>query len=147
MAYKDGPFIQAACFCEMVLTEGDGVGSLIRVVDTITHTERGPNPPDEMPPIVFPLKLVLMLKSGRAKGRSTIKVVPRNPNESTEDPLIFTVHFEGEEKGVNAVLDLNFQFRFEGTYWFDVYIEDHRLTSMPLRLKYDRAVVSSPPSP
>ena len=68
MAFEDGPFIQTACFCETVLTEGNGVASLIRIVDTITHHQRGPEPPDEMPPIVFPLKLVLMLKAGRARG-------------------------------------------------------------------------------
>jgi len=45
MTYKNGPYIQAACFCEMAIQEASGVFSLIRIVDTIVRTTQGHNPP------------------------------------------------------------------------------------------------------
>lgn len=143
MVLETGPYIQAACFCERVLTEGDGVASLIRIVDRITHSQQGPEPPEQMPPISFPLKLVLMLKPGRATGRANLRIVPENPDGSTEQPLELSVQFEGGDRGANVVLDLNFLFRFEGLYWFNVYIGDDRLAAMPLTVRYNRVIISS----
>lgn len=141
MAFEDGPYLQIACFCDMVLRDETGVISLIRVVDSITHTERGPTPPESMPPVSYPLKLVLVFKSGTARGRSTVKLVPEKPDGSTEDPLYFSVHFEGEERGVGLILDFRFIYTLEGLYWFFVYIEDQEVTAMPIRVKYDRVIV------
>lgn len=140
MAFDDGPFIQASCFCELAIRDDSGVLSLIRIVDTITHTESG-SPPDEMPPVSYPLKLVLMLKSGMARGRSNLRVVPEQPDGSTDNPLNLSVHFEGEERGANVVADFRYTYKHEGLYWFHVYIEEHKLTSMPLRVKYNRVQV------
>ena len=53
--FEHGPFVQVAAFCERVLRETDGVLSLIRIVDVITHKEGGENPPRDMPPFRFPL--------------------------------------------------------------------------------------------
>lgn len=57
--FERGPYVQLAAFCEYVLREADGVLSLVRVVNVVTHAERGPNPPEEMPEFHFPLNLVL----------------------------------------------------------------------------------------
>lgn len=144
MAFEDGPFVQAACFCEMVLIDKTNASSLIRIIDTITHTARGPSPPDEMPPVHFQMKLALILKSGRARGRSTIRIVPELPNGTTKEPIDLTAHFEGEEKGQNLFLDLGFTFEMEGLYWFNVYVKDERLTAIPMRIKYDRVAIGGP---
>jgi hypothetical protein len=48
---SDGPHVGIAVLCEKVLQEGDGVLSLIRVVDRIIHSAVGPEAPDEMPPV------------------------------------------------------------------------------------------------
>jgi hypothetical protein len=141
MAFERGPYIQAACFCELVIADQENVLSLIRVVDTLNHFEAGPNPPEDMPPFMHPLKLVLMLKSGEARGRSNLRIVPQVPTGETKDALDLTVHFEGDEKGHNIAANLNFGFEMEGLYWFHVYVDDHKLTSIPLRVKYDRRVM------
>ena len=49
-----------------------------------------------------------------------------------------TVHFEGEEKGQNFLLDVRFTFEYEGLYWFRIGMDGKPLTAIPLRVKYDR---------
>jgi hypothetical protein len=138
MAFETGPYIQAACFCNMVLEDKTGVLSLIRVIDTLTHTAQGPNPPDDMPPIHFEGKLVLMIKSGQAVGRHDLKIVPELPSGELHDPISMSVHFDGEEKGQNIVSNLKFVFAHEGLYWFNVYLDEAKLTAIPFRIRYNR---------
>jgi hypothetical protein len=64
--FERGPFLQVAALCEKVLYEHDGVVSLIRVIDTIAHTERGPDAPEEMAEVRSPLVLLVSLKTGVA---------------------------------------------------------------------------------
>lgn len=141
MGFEDGPYVQAACFCENVIEDKTNVLSLIRIIDTITQTAKGNPPPDEMPPVAINLKIVLMFKSGNARGRYDLKIIPEFPDGSAKSPIITTLHFDGEEKGHNQVAHFSFVFPLEGLYWFDVFIDDHKITSMPLRVKYDRIVI------
>lgn len=140
MAYEDGPFVQVACFCDMVLRDDSGSFSLIRIVDTITHAEVGPEPPDDMPVIMSDFVLVLMLKAGKARGRSELRVVPELPNGQTFEPLRFPVEFEGEERGVAINARIKIPLQLEGLYWFTVFIDDHQLTNIPLRVRYQRVI-------
>jgi len=124
----------------MVLRDDTGAFSLIRIIDTITHIEAGSEPPDEMPPIEYDLFLVLILKAGMARGRNEITVVPELPNGETIEPMRFPVQFEGEERGVTINAKIKMPLRLEGHYWFSVKIEDHQLTNIPLRVKYNRVI-------
>lgn len=143
MSFDNGPFVQAACLCDTVLREDNGTMSLIRIVDTITQNATGPSAPGEMLPFTHPLNLVLMIKSGRAVGRHEIKVIPEIPTGETKDPVLLTVHLDGEEKGYNLNMNLAFTYEHEGLYWFDVYFNDEKLTAIPLRVKYNRQVITS----
>ena len=147
MAFEDGPYVQAACFCDMVLQEQTGVLSLIRIIDVFEYTASGPNPPEDMPPTPYRFKLVLMLKSGNARGRYNLRVVPQLPNGVTKDSFIASTHFEGEEKGQNVILDMAFVFEVEGLYWFNVYIDNDKLTAIPFRAKYNRIVATAATQP
>jgi hypothetical protein len=84
-----------------------------------------------------------MLKSGAARGRFNLKIVPELPNGTTQPAVPVTVHFDGEEKGQNIVADMNFIFTLEGLYWFNVFLDEVKLTSIPLRVKYNRVVVGA----
>jgi hypothetical protein len=86
-----------------------------------------------------------MLKSGNARGRHNLKIVPELPSGETETPITVTVHFEGEEKGQNVTLPLAFTFKFEGLYWFNVYLDEQKMTALPFRVKYDRITVGAAP--
>jgi len=143
MAIKEGPYVQAACFCDTVIEDKGGALSLIRLIDTLTHVERGPDPPEDMPPVPYVGKLVLMLKSGTARGRWNLRVVPELPTGEAKQALTLSVHFEGEERGCNVVADMPFVFEHEGLYWFRVYLDDEELTAIPFRVKYNRVIGGS----
>jgi hypothetical protein len=140
MISKEGPYVQMAGFCDQVIEDKTGALSLIRIVDTITHTEARPDAPIEMPPVTYPLKMVIMLKSGRARGRHEIKIVPEMPSGEAKPPLIQSTQMEGEERGVNRIINMLFTFTMEGLYWFNVYLDDSLLTRIPLRISYNRIV-------
>jgi len=140
--FERGPYVQLAAFCERALREGDGVLSLIRVVDVITHTERSPSPPDTMPEFHYPLTLVITLKSGTARGRHEVNIIPEQPSGETLPPANTSVNFEGEGKGVNIVTRIDIPYRYEGLYWFSVLINDQLITRMPLEVRYARMVTA-----
>lgn len=140
MAFEQGPYIQVAAFCDQIIEDKTGALSLIRIVDILTHPETGPEPPAEMPPVMHRMKLILMLKSGRARGRHEVKIVPELPSSETKEPIALSVHLEGEEKGANIVADVSFTFTMEGLYWFNVYLNEVVFTRIPFRVRYVRLV-------
>lgn len=147
MKSETGPFVQTACLCDMVIRDDSGSLSLIRIVDAITHTQAGPTPPKSLPPFQHLLKLVIMLKSGTAIGRHELKIIPELPTAELKDAMTFTVHLEGEDKGHNVIVNLGFQFEHEGLHWFKVYFDDEILTSIPVRVVYNRVITPAPPQP
>jgi hypothetical protein len=144
MPADTGPYIQAALFCDMVIEGKDGTWSLIRVIDTVTHTAVGPEAPVDMPRFPYQLKAAIMLKSGRAKGRQTFKLVMERPDAQRTEIGTGTIHFEGDYRGNNIILNLNVFFEQEGAYWFDFYVDDDLKTRMPLRVLYNRVSSGSP---
>jgi hypothetical protein len=134
-----GPYLSAALLCERVLQEGDGVLSIIRVVDRLIQSAVGPGAPDDMPPFPVNLTLVVLLKSGEARGRHTVRLAIEAPSgELLPDAGSLPVLLEGEERGVNLLLNLGFIAEQEGLYWFNVHFgtQDVLLTRIPLRVVY-----------
>ncbi len=144
MTFEQGPYLQAGVICEQVIEDKAGALSLIRIIDTITHTEARPDAPVDMPPVTYPMKMVIMLKSGRARGRHEIKITPELPSGELKNPLTQSVQMEGEERGMNHIINMVFTFTIEGLYWFNVYFDDIILTKIPLRIKYNRVVIPIP---
>ena len=134
-----------AGLCEQVIEDKTGALSLIRIIDTITHTEARPDAPVEMPPVTYPMKMVIMLKSGRARGRHELKMVPELPSGEVKPAFTRSVQMEGEERGFNNIVNMVFTFTMEGLYWFNVYLDDSLLTRIPLRIKYNRIVTQQRP--
>ena len=143
MPFEGGPYVQAACVCDMVLQDDTGTASLIRIIDTITHGEAGPNAPESMPPFVHKFWTVIMLKSGAAQGRSELRITPELPNGELREPIVLTVHFEGGERGHNIMMQTAFQFTLEGLHWFNIDLDGERLTRIPLRVRYERLVATT----
>lgn len=137
MAHVDGPYLAMAVICERVLEEKDGVLSAIRMVDRImVNPPSGQEPPASMPAVMLDVRLVISLKSGRARGRSTVTVRPEKPSGMRLPEIRFPVLLEGEERGANLLVGLNLQLDEEGLYWFDVLFEDDLLSRIPLRVIY-----------
>lgn len=145
--FERGPYVQAALICEKALQEKDGVLTLVRIVDRVTHSATGPNAPEKMPTITYPMVIVVMLKSGAAKGTFPIRVDLEPPTMQRQRGPIFTVYLEGEDRGQNLILNLNVPLQEPGLYWFDVVFDERRLSRIPLRVLYTRTTPSQPPSP
>jgi hypothetical protein len=144
MLSEQGPYLKTAVLCERVLREADGVPSLIRIVDRIIHTRSGPDAPIEMPPLSHNLTAFVSLTSGQARGSYEIRIELEEPSGLRKPPMISTVLFEGEDKGVNLVLNMAATFEYQGLYWFNVYLDDKLLTKMPLRVIYSRVTHGTP---
>ena len=136
--FEYGPYVQVAALCEQVLREADGVLSLIRIIDVITHTERGADPPREMPTVRYPLTLVLALKSGSARGRHEITITPELPSGETMSATTITQQMEGEGRGSIIAAQMDIPYSLEGLYWFHIRFGDHLLTRLPLQVRYSR---------
>jgi hypothetical protein len=139
MIPETGPYLKAAAICADVIEGKDGVLSLIRIVDRAIIGAAGPDAPEQMPAVPQQLKLVLMLTSGRARGTQPARVTLENPLGMVEDIWGGTLFFEGEDRGVNCIIEMQVAFTMEGLYWFHVRLEDNLLTKLPYRLIYDRA--------
>jgi len=144
MPSEQGPYLKTAVFCEHVLREVDGVPSLVRIVDRIVHTRTGPDAPTEMPPIPYNLTAFLSLTSGEARGSHEVRIELEEPSGIRKPLTTGTVLFEGEDKGVNLVLNMAATFDHQGLYWFNVYLGDILLTKMPLRVIYSRVTHGTP---
>jgi hypothetical protein len=129
-----GPYLAAALVCERVLQEQDGVVSAIRIIDRVMFiAESDGTLMQPVQPIVF----LIQFKSGSARGRYSLTLRMEKPS-GEEVPLIDGAHifFEGEERGVNVVLNAGFEPDQEGLYWFDLLFEGERVTRIPLRAIY-----------
>lgn len=147
MAFDKGPHLAIAAFCETVIEDKSGVISLIRVVDRLNVTAQGPTAPEEMPPTTLNWFLVLSWKSGEAKGSLTVKIEPELPSGIRSQPLTFSAHFEGGNRGTNVISRLNMKLETPGIYWFRIYVEDKFLTQLPVEVIYSRTVTPQPPPP
>ncbi len=113
--------------------------SIIRAVDRVTLNALGPDAPPEVPEgAVFSATLLIALKSGDARGRNAVVVRQEQPSGQYLSDHTMDVMFEGDERGVNLVLNLTFP-AIEGLHWFDVLVNNKPLTRVPLRVIHQRA--------
>jgi hypothetical protein len=77
---NSGPYLNAALICEKVLQEKDETLSVIRMIDRFNVTVSALGSPENLPPIPLSLTVLIALKSGKARGRSTVKLRIENPS-------------------------------------------------------------------
>ncbi len=146
--FERGPYLSAALICEKVLTEQDGAKSAIRIIDRVTRTVVGPSLPEQMEPFDYQLAMLVRLKSGWARGPHTLRVNLIKPSGESPPSMEQTLIFEGEEdRGVDVVANLAIKFDLPGIYWFEIYLNEVRLTRVPLRIIYLPQVMRTPPGP
>lgn len=134
-----GPWLAMAVLCEKVIESKTGVLSVINVIDRIVISPGGPQVPEQMPTIPIQATAAIMFKSGFATTQYTMRMTLSKPS-SEEEELVAScpMLFEGSDRGVNLILNLRFDAKEQGLYWFNVYLEDQRFTRVPLRLIYQR---------
>ena len=145
MASESGPYVKAALLCDQVLQERDNVLSAIRIVDRFTHTAAGHDTPDEMPPFTHTLFALAILVSGRTRGRHTVRFDMENPAGELKMLSQHDVQFEGEDRSVQIVAQIQAQFTHEGLHWLVVKFDGAELTRTPLRIVYQRVETAGPP--
>ena len=147
-APPQGPFVQAALFAEIILEDKTGTMSIIRMIDRVTHTVAGADPPEDMPPFTRKLQTVVSLKAGKARGRQNFTMTMEMPDGKRKEVAQGTFHFEGGPgQGVNLLFNLNVTFGLEGLYWFDFALAGQLLTRMPFEVRYNRLTSAGAPPP
>jgi hypothetical protein len=137
-----GPFVQVAAFCQTALQESNHQLSIVRIMDMVTVQVPKFPPGAQLPAgvsIPIPpvqITLVLVLKSGFYKGKATILIRPKSPTGKELPIAQFPVLFEGEERGIQAILPMAIILQEEGPYWFEVALQNPAmvLTKVPLRV-------------
>lgn len=128
-----GPYLAIAVLCEKVLEEKDGVPSLIRIVERFTIS--GPSP--TMQPAVLSPMLVIAMKAGAFRGSADLEIQPVLPSGEKRPAVRLPVHFEGDDdRGVVAVMQLQFLVTEPGLYWFEIRLFEAVLTRVALRVVY-----------
>ena len=139
--FSQGPYLAAAFLCETVLQEQDGRNSIIRIIDRVNRQAIGTDPPEKMAPFDYSLDLYISFKRGSARGPMMMKVRLEKPDGTSDQIFARELTFEGDaERGVNHVAHLRLGLGMTGLYWFDVILEDRRVTRIPLRVAYSRDI-------
>ncbi len=140
-----GPFVNAALICERVLQERDGVLTAVRIIDrfTITAVASAGEPPDSIPLGIINFSFLLVLKAGVYKGKAPITIRVNSPSEQVVAQSSADVFFEGDDRGVNIVSQMQFPVQEEGLYWVDVICLEQLMTRVPLRVIYQRMAQGS----
>lgn len=126
------PFVQAACLCDNVLMDKDGVMSAIRIIDTYYI-----DPPELKPGEVHVIELqaLVCLKSGDVKGESEMAFKLRLADGKTvEVPKKFPVVLNGGIHGANFKMALAVPVVY-GLNWLDVYWNGNHLSAVPFKLE------------
>jgi len=137
--FERGPYLAVAVLCEKVLTEQDGVASLIRIVDRVTHQAIGPNAPFSLAPFQYSLWMFLSFKSGNARGTKDLTIRLQKPSGESPFAQTLPINFEGEDdRGANVVVQLQIEIDMVGLWWFDISLDGIPVTRLPLRIIYLR---------
>lgn len=152
MARPDGPYLMHAVVCERVLQEADGVLSLIRIIDRMSLNRQvtgltgatEPAPPLQAP-AAFPLTFAISLRSGGFQGSLPLRVTVKTPSGFKWPEFQVSVFFEGDDRGANVLLPMQFPLQDEGLHWFVVELGGELLTRVPLRVINQTATQTLPP--
>ena len=143
--FARGPYLTSALLCELVLQESNGVNSIIRVIDRLTVSATGLEPPPEMPTSQHKYTLYVAFKSGSARGVKELKLRLQKPSGDSPPATTYPLNFEGEDdRGVNLVIQMAIDIDEVGLWWFDVSLDGVSVTKIPLRVIYLRQPTPGP---
>ena len=133
--FQDGPHLVTAVICEKVLEEKDGVKTAVRIVDRFTQVFVTRPGVDTIPPMNRRLALLIRFKKGEAGDKHELKLDMIKPAGESTAKVSQTLVFEGgPDRGIDLVSNLDLQFDRDGVYWVDVYLDEIRVTRLPMRV-------------
>ena len=79
--------------------------------------------------------LLVRFKSGAARGAHQLRVLIEKPSGESSSIINQAILFEGEDdRGADIVGGLTLDMT--GLYWFDIHLNEVRITRVPLRIVY-----------
>lgn len=139
-----GPYISVARFCDNILTEVDGMKTLIRLLEGTTITVTAPPDVDQEAldaldtPWPVPLKLYVSAVGFPSAEPTTLEVEIRRPDGTLVDPpLIMPFEPSGSLSGINIEVNVSLGVRASGLFSFDIRHQGRFLTSVPLQIVVD----------
>lgn len=132
-----GPYVLAALICEKVLQEKDGALSAIRIIDRVTRTFFGPEPPSKMEPFPYSFMMLFILKPGQSPGSHTLSVQPIKPSNERLPLTKMTLILEPpEDRGANYVMNVNLNIDEQGMWRFEAKLDDRLVGLIPFNVMY-----------
>jgi hypothetical protein len=132
------PCLLASIICEKVLLEKDEVLTPVRIVDTVTFAAGTEIEPGKV--FELGLTLLLMFKSGEARGERQLRLALVNPSGTREDVGASQISFlDPPEGGQNIRIAVRLKWEKEGLYWFEVFLEETPMARVPLRVRIAQA--------
>lgn len=121
------PFVEAACICENVIIDREGVASIIRIVDKFA-AEIPEGFPAGIPP-GFPVTVYVRLKSGGAARSGQVSVRAKRPDGTQGGRIDAKMDFTAPQHGVHFSSQFHIIKPQSGIYWFEVFWNEEHLTS------------------
>jgi hypothetical protein len=146
-AEEDGPFVTAALICERVLREDDGALSAVRMVDMVTLTPIDEPIPEGTAALATGLRLFLLVsfKGGVLGSQHVLTVIGHSPSGASEtfppSAAELNTTVPGAAPGFNVIVHLQMGMKSQGVYWFEVRLDDRKVTAVPLLVAF------APPAP
>lgn len=147
-----GPFLAVAAFCDNVMQDTDGTMSAIRIVDKITVNIPAAAPatiPSESTKVPVVVWLLLMFKSGSAKGKRELALNVVSPSGKTGNVLKQQVVLSPEPSGgINVKIHFSLGISEGGLFLVDVLMDGKLMTRMPLLVTVarEKAEAAAPPA-
>lgn len=132
MSVTSGPFVAIAVFCQRVDLQPDGSADVIGIVDGVALT---PQQPDDAPPLVLSVRMVLSLRAGDRRGACTIGIRGTYPSGAEGLHAHRVVHFTDERPAITLNIPLELELPETGVYRFDISSDDTLLTVMTLTVE------------
>jgi hypothetical protein len=145
---KRGPYLAAAFFCDQIVQGNDGALTPVRISDQ-THIAISANVPPDFPSkenrLFVPMAGLLSFKTGDFPGEHTVRIIMESPSGEVKSAFEQKVQFSHPPHGGgNVILHNTVGVYKGGLFWFDVYLDDKLMTSMPLRITYSRQEPTTP---
>ena len=132
MSVTSGPFVAIAVFCQRVDLQPDGSADVIGIVDGVALT---PQHPDDAPPLVLSVRLVLALRAGDARGARTSGIRGTYPSGAEGLHAHRVVHFTDERPAITLNIPLELELPETGVYRFDISSDGSLLTVLTLTVQ------------
>jgi len=137
MAGPIEPYLKYGVTCEKVLQEKDGVLSLIRIIDKFVLTITGKEPPNELPPEVAPLTIVMGWAGGLGSHEASFSIT-RPDGTTQKSPQTWSFHLDALHRGHSIILSVPVEVTKAGVYWIEFILNGEVKGRTPFQVVYQR---------